>query len=130
LNPKQRVLLIVDGIINLILGALLLLVPFGMARYLGVPEPASSLYAVVLGAVLLGIGLSLLLEVRKKHLGARGLGIGGAIIINFCGAGALLGWLLVTPLELPVRGQVLLWSIVAVVMLVGVVELVTGSWRE
>lgn len=130
MKPKQRVLLIADGTINLILGVLLLMAPFGMAQYLGVPEPISYLYPCVFGGVLIGIGLSLLLEVRGERRGIRGLGIGGAIVINFCGAGALLVWLLMSPLELPIRGQVLLWSIVVVVMLVGVVELVTGSWRQ
>jgi hypothetical protein len=130
MKSKHRTLLIVDGIINLLLGVLLLLVPFGMARYLGAPEPITYLYPCVFGAVLFGIGLSLLLEVLGERRCIRGLGIGGAIVINFCGAGALLGWLLLSPQVLPVRGQVLLWSIVAVVTLVGVVELVTGSWRE
>ena len=130
MNSQHRTLLIVDGIINLALGVLLLLVPFGMASFLGVPEPTSFLYACVLGAVLFGIGLALLLEgsVRLNNFG--GLGIGGAIVITFCGAGALLGWLLMSPHDLPMRGQVLLWSIVAVVLLVGVVELVTTLWRE
>ena len=57
--------MIIDGIINLVLGILLLLVPFGMASILGVPEPVSYLYPCVLGAVLFGIGIALLLEVRS-----------------------------------------------------------------
>lgn len=122
--------MIIDGIINLVLGILLLLVPFGMASFLGVPEPVSFLYPCVLGAVLFGIGMALLLEVWGGSKGARGLGIGGAIVINFCGAGALLGWLLMSSLALPVRGRILLWCIAVVVLLVGVVELVNRSWRE
>ena len=62
--------------------------------------------------------------------GVRGLGITGAIVINFCGAGALLGWLLLTPMELPVPGRILLWSIVVVVLLVGIVELATRPWQD
>jgi hypothetical protein len=130
MKTKHRTLLIVDGIINLILGVLLLLAPFGMASFLGVPEPGSYLYPCVLGAVLFGIGLSLILESQGGVKEIRGLGIGGAIVINFCGAGALLGWLLLSPVDLPMRGRMLLWSIVGVVMLVGVAELVTGSWRQ
>lgn len=123
-------LLILDGIINLMLGVLLLSVPFGMAAFLGVPEPVSFLYPCVLGGVLFGIGVSLILETQAGSKGFRGLGIGGAIVINFCGAGVLLGWLLVSPLELPLRGQILLWSIAVVVLLVGVLELLNKSWRE
>ena len=126
----HHTLLIIDGIINLGLGVLLLLVPFGMASFLGVPEPVSFLYPSVLGGVLLGIGISLILEALVGSKGVHGLGIGGAIVINFCGAGTLLGWLLMTSIDLPLRGLVLLWSIVVVVLLVGVVELVSGSWRD
>ena len=130
MKSQHRTLLIVDGIIKLILGLLLLLIPFGIASFLGVPEPVSYLYPCVLGAVLFGIGLSLILEGRGGSKGIRGLGIAGAIVINFCGAGALLGWLLRSPIDLPVRGRMLLWSICVVVILVGVVELVSKSWRE
>jgi hypothetical protein len=130
MKQKHETLLIMDGIINLALGILLLLVPFGMASFLGVPEPVSFLYSSVLGAVLLGIGISLLLEVRGGAKNPRGLGIAGAIVINFCGAGALLGWLLMSPQELPVRGRILLWLIAVAVMLVGLVELASRPWRE
>jgi hypothetical protein len=124
MEQKHRTLLIIDGIINLVLGVLLLLVPFGMASFLGVPEPVSCLYPCVLGAVLFGIGIALLLEVWRGAEGIRGLGMGGAIVINLCGAGTLLAWLLMSPSGLPLRGQILLWSIAVVVLLVGVVELI------
>ena len=130
MEQKHRTLLIIDGIINLVLGILLLLVPFGMASFLGVPEPVSFLYPCVLGAVLFGIGIALFLEVRGSSKGIRGLGIGGAIVINFCGAVTLLGWLLMSSPDLPLRGQILLWSIAVVVLLVGVVELLNRSWQE
>lgn len=126
MERQHAALLIIDGIINLVLGILLLLVPFGMASFLGLPEPVSFLYPCVFGGVLFGIGISLLLEVGGGAKGVRGLGMAGAIVINFCGACALLGWLLMTPLDLPVRGRILLWSIVGVVLLVGIVELATG----
>ena len=130
MKKNQGILLMIDGIINLILGILLMLAPFGAARYLGVPEPVTHLYPCVFGAVLFGIGISLLLEAKGERRGVRGLGLGGAIVINFCGAGALMAWLLLSPQVLPLRGQVILWSIVGVVVLVGVVELLTGSWRQ
>ena len=130
MEQKHRALLIIDGIINLVLGILLLLVPFGMASFLGVPEPVSFLYPCVLGAVLFGIGIALLLEVWGGSKGIRGLGVGGAIVINFCGAGTLLGWLLVSSPDLPMRGRILLWCIALLVLVVGVVELVSRAWRE
>jgi hypothetical protein len=129
MKKQHHDLLFLDGIINLVLGTLLLLAPFGMASYLGVPEPVSFLYPSVLGGVLLGIGISLILEAGGESKNIHGLGMGGAIVINFCGAGALLGWLLMTSIDLPIRGLVLLWSIVVVVMLVGVGELITRPWQ-
>ena len=129
MEQKHRTLLIIDGIINLVLGILLLLVPFGMASFLGVPEPVSYLYPCVLGGVLFGIGIALILEARGESKDTRGLGLVGAIVINFCEAGTLLVWLLVSHHELPLRGQILLWSIAVVVILVGVVELVARSSR-
>jgi len=123
LQPYHRVLLIIDAIINLVLGVLLLLAPIGMATFVGVPEPASFLYPCILGGVLSGIGLALLLAAFRPAASFSGLGIGGAIIINFCGAGVLLVWLLLTAHPLPFRGLVLLWSIVMAVLLVGAAEL-------
>jgi hypothetical protein len=46
------------------------------------------------------------------------------------GLGTLLVWLLMSHPELPIRGQILLWSIAVLVILVGVVELVIRPWRE
>ena len=127
---RNHTLLMLDGIINLALGVLLLCVPFGMASVLGVPEPVSYLYPCVLGGVLFGIGISLILETRGESKGLRGLGLAGAIVINFCGAGTLLVWLLLTPVDLPIRGQLLLWSIAVAVILVGMAELANISWRK
>jgi len=119
----HRALLIIDAIINLVLGALLLMAPYGVAVFLGVPEPGSYLYSCVLGGVLVGISFTLFLAAYGQANTYGGLGIGGAIIINFCGAGALLVWLLLTSYPLPIRGLVLLWFIVIAVILVGVAEL-------
>jgi len=130
MKQQHHTLLILDGIINLALGVLLLLTPFGMAAFLGVPEPVSYLYSCVLGGVLLGIGISLIIEARGESKDTRGLGLFGAIVINFCGAGTLLVWLLMSPHDLPIRGQILLWTIAVGVILVGVVELVVRSRRD
>ena len=124
LQRHHKRLLILDGIVNLLLGLLLLLFPFGMAKLLGVPEPGLNFYPSILGAVLFGIGVTLLLEAYAGKKGIRGLGLEGAIVINFCGAGALLGWLLAVPLDIPLRGYVVLGVIAISVLLVGIVELI------
>jgi len=75
MKKQHHTLLILDGIINLILGILLLLAPFGTASFLGVPEPVSYLYTCVLGGVLIGIGIALILEARGESKDIRGLGV-------------------------------------------------------
>ena len=57
MKGKIKTLLIVDGIVNLILGILLILFPFGIAQVLGVPQSISNFYPTILGAVLFGIGI-------------------------------------------------------------------------
>ena len=39
MKAKSKKLLLIDGIVNLIIGILLLLFPLGMAQLLGVPLP-------------------------------------------------------------------------------------------
>ena len=85
MNAKQRALLTLDGIVNLILGSLLLFFPAGLAAWLGLPETRSYFYASILGAVLVGIGLALMLERYGTSWEMRGLGLHGAIAINLCG---------------------------------------------
>ena len=122
MKTSDRTLLIIDGLVNLLLGVLLLLFPWGMAALLGLPAPGSNFYPSILGAVLVGIGIALMIDARWASSGIRGLGLAGAIAINFCGAGVLLVWLLFVPPDLPLRGQITLWTIAVGVLAIGVVE--------
>ena len=129
MKPKHKTFLLIDGIVNLILGILLLLFPFGVAGILGVPQPESNFYPTILGGVILGIGIALLLEAYGERWGARGLGLGGAIAINFCGAGILMVWLIFEPLNLPLRGLIILWVIAISVCGLGILEVLAKTWR-
>ncbi len=122
MRTADRTLLVIDGLVNLTLGALLLLFPIGVADLLGVPAPESNFYPSILGAVLFGIGVALIIEVYGSPHGIRGLGLIGAMVINFCGAGVLAAWLLAVPLDLPVRGTIILGAIAVGVLAIGVVE--------
>ena len=126
----HRTLLIVDGLVNLLLGLLLLLFPLGMAQALGVPIPHTHFYASLLGAVLCGIGLALLVDAYGAPRGIRGLGLAGAIVINFCGAGALIVWLMTASMDIPIRGRIVLWTIAVAVVGIGVVELLSKPWKH
>ncbi|MEJ2079565.1 MAG: serine/threonine-protein kinase [Acidobacteriota bacterium] len=129
MQHKHRVLLTIDGLVNLVVGVLLLFSPAGVAVWLGLPATGTSFYASILGAVILGIGLALLLELRAAPRRFRGLGLGGAIAINLSGGGALLVWLIAVPLGIPLRGYIILWIVALVVLVIGIVELATKSWK-
>ena len=129
MERKQEILLSIDGIINLVLGILLLLFPFGIAELLGVPEAKTNFYPTILGGVIFGIGISLFIERYGFKHQIRGLGLGGAIAINICGALVLLIWLLINPFNLPLRGYIILWTIAAGVLIIGIIELIAKSWR-
>jgi hypothetical protein len=125
---KRSHALIADAVINFILGGLLiLLIPFPgqISGWLGVPEPDSAFYASIFGGVLIGIGIALVLESRRKDPGQLvGLGLGGAIAINLSGGIVLLGWLLFGKLGLPLRGSVFLWIVAILLVAISMVELV------
>jgi hypothetical protein len=129
MGKKHALLLTIDGIINLALGILLLLFPLGMAELLSLPQSTVNFYPTILGAVIFGIGIALLIERYGHTRNIRGLGLGGAIAINLCGAIALLVWLVSTPLNIPLRGYVILWSIAVIVLLIGIIEILAKSWK-
>ncbi|MGD8262931.1 MAG: hypothetical protein PVF14_18400 [Desulfobacterales bacterium] len=130
MKVKCNALLLIDGIVNLILGIVLLLFPFGIAQLLGVPLPSFNFYPTILGAVILGIGIALLIEVFGASRDIRGLGLAGAIAINFCGAGILILWLIFAPLNLPLRGYYVLWTIAIGVLAIGFIELISNAWKH
>ena len=129
MESKTKILLLIDGIVNLLLGILLLLFPLGIAELFGVPQPNNNFYTTILGAVIFGIGIALLIEAYGKPHGIHGLGIAGAIAINFCGAGILTVWIISDPFNLPLRGYITLWTIAILVLAIGFVELLAKSWK-
>jgi hypothetical protein len=127
---KKNLLLVIDGIVNLALGILLIFFPEQLKGALDLPEVETFFYVNIFGAVLFGIGLALLLDHFTGRAGITGLGIGGAIIINFCGGGALLYWLIFGGLRLSPGGALFLWSIAILVLGVALVELLSKTWKE
>ena len=119
-------LLLIDCLINLLLGILLLLFPFGIIELLGLPKSNTYFYSSILGAIILGIGLALLLELVGYSKNTRGLGLGGAILINLTGAIVLFYWLLFGSLTIPLKGQIILWIVVIIVFFIGITELIAS----
>lgn len=122
MNLSRNILLLVDAIVNLILGLFLLFFPAGIIELLGLPPTNTHFYASILGAVLFGIGIALLLELLGPQKQVVGLGIGGVIAINFCGSIVLMLWLIFGTLEIPLRGRIILWIVGLLVFFIGVAE--------
>lgn len=130
MKRKQDILLSIDGFINVLLGLLLILFPVGIAEFFGVPISNTNFYPTILGGVIFGIGIALYIERYGYKNNIKGLGLGGAIAINICGGLVLLIWLLINPFDLPLRGYIVLWIIALLVLLVGIIELGTRSWKH
>lgn len=120
-ESRSRVLLL-DALINLVLGAALLCFSV-TAPMLGIPPAAHAFYPMILGAVLFGIGLALLWEVYRGAEQPVGLGLGGAVAINLCGGVALTGWLLLGNLDVPLRGRIVLWTLAVVLVVISLAEI-------
>jgi len=130
-NPlKRQQVLLLDSSINLVLGIILTSFPGELVRLLGIPPVAQSFYPSVLGAVLLGIGIALIIEYYRRPGGAVGLGLGGAVAINLCGGVVLVLWLLSGKLEIPLRGQVLLWILAIALIAISGVEILAHRRSE
>ena len=129
MDKNHCFLIFLDGVINLLLGIILLLFPWGSGQWLGLPIPSNHFYPTLLGAVIFGIGLALMLEWKGQSENYRGLGLEGAILINFVGGGVLLLWLLFVPLQLPLRGVIILWVVAISVLVVGLIELLSRFRR-
>ena len=54
---KKNILLKADGIINVVLGILLLLFPFGVGDILGMPPTINHFYTTILGGVIFAFWL-------------------------------------------------------------------------
>jgi hypothetical protein len=106
----------------------LLLFPDGIIDLFGLPKTDTNFYPSILGAILFGIGLALLFERVGHAKRFHGLGLGGAIVINIVGSLVLICWLLFGSLNIPLKGQIILWVVGFVVFLIGILEFATKSW--
>ena len=128
MKPRYKRLLFIDCIVNLLLGILLLLFPIGIIDFLGLPQTDTNFYPSILGAVIFGIGLALFLELAGHEKRFRGLGLGGAILINIFGSLVLFIWLIFGSVTIPLKGQIILWATGLIVFSIGIAELLTKSY--
>jgi hypothetical protein len=114
--------LLIDGLINLSLGALLAVYPAPVLKAIGIPVVELPFYASILGAVLFGIGIALIIQIKNPSMG---LGLGGAITINLCGGFCLAAWLLFGHLTIPIKGYYIMWGLVIILAGISLFELVS-----
>lgn len=120
----MKVILIVDAVINFVLGVLLLVFSPTIVSLLGVPPSSTRFYPNILGAIFVGITIALLVGAAGKEAQRNsGLGLMGAISINLCGGATLALWLIFGRLHLPGRGFAFLWVLVFLLVAVSLVEL-------
>lgn len=116
-------MLVIDAMINFVLGFLLVVFPTDVVELLGLPMANHAFYPTMLGAVLIGISIALLLECNRRGSGMVGLGLGGAIAINLCAAFVLTFWLLNGKLRVSLFGQIILWIITVILVVISSFEI-------
>lgn len=121
----MKAILLIDALINFVLGVLLLIFSPAIASWLGVPTSSTNFYPNILGAIFIGITIALLIDAKggKKYIN-KGLGLLGAISINLCGGTALALWLILGDIKLPGKGLIMLWSLVTILIMVSMIELI------
>jgi hypothetical protein len=122
MKNEDRMLLLIDSVVNTVLGLVLLAFPLGSGEILGLPISEKNFYPAILGAVLLGIGIALFIEVKYYDRGKRGLGLDGAIIINIVASVVLIIILIFGQLNISTTGLTILWVVGLSVLIIGLAE--------
>jgi hypothetical protein len=122
MKNEDRILLLIDSVVNTVLGLVLLAFPLGSGEILGLPISEKNFYPAILGAVLLGIGIALFIEVKYYDRGKRGLGLDGAIIINIVASVVLIIILIFGQLNISTTGLTILWVVGLSVLIIGLAE--------
>jgi hypothetical protein len=123
-RPRFRVILMIDAVVNLLLGILLMIFPQNIFVFFGLPVTYEPFYTSVLGAILIGIAVALVIEATRKTGIFTGLGLGGAIAINVCAACAIMLWLVSGRLIMPLRGYLVLWLLIFILLIISGIELI------
>ncbi len=122
MKKEDKILLLIDSIVNVAIGLLLLCYPLGIGKILGLPKSEEDFYVLILGAVILGIGIALFIDLKYYDKGMRGLGLEGAIAINIIASVVLIIILIFGTLNISDVGLIILWFIGILVFSIGIVE--------
>ena len=115
-------LLWIEAIIKFSGGVVLLLIPISAARAVGLPHGNIGLWPRIAGALLIGIAGAIYLEglhlTQFKH---GGLGLAGVAVINITAIFAIATFLVLNLIK-TIRGRLIMWSLVTLLMVLVVFE--------
>lgn len=121
----MKTILLIDALINFVIGVLLLIFSPAIVSWLGVPSSSTNFYPNILGAIFIGITIALLIgAIGKKNNSTEGLGLLGAISINLCGGTMLALWLIFGDIKIPAKSFIILWMLVTILIIVSLIELI------
>jgi hypothetical protein len=112
-------LLWIEACLKLGTGLALVATPRTLARLLGLPSADQPFWPRLLGALLIGLGIASLLEVRMQG----GLGLAGSVAVNLAGAAMIATLLSLGRAGKTMRGRFLLWLAAAALVILGLVEI-------
>jgi NO-binding membrane sensor protein with MHYT domain len=118
-------LLWIEACLKLGTGLALVTTPRMLARLLGLPSADQPFWPRLLGALLVGLGIASLLEVRMQG----GLGLAGSVAVNLAGAAMIVTLLILGRAGKTMRGRFLLWLTAAALVILGLVEIAYASER-
>jgi NO-binding membrane sensor protein with MHYT domain len=118
-------LLWIEACFKLGTGLALVTTPRMLARLLGLPSADQPFWPRLLGALLVGLGIASLLEVRMQG----GLGLAGSVAVNLAGAAMIITLLILGRAGKTMRGRFLLWLTAAALVILGLVEIAYASER-
>jgi hypothetical protein len=122
MKKADKILLVIDSVVNIVIGIILLCFPLGIGDYLELPKSDNNFYPTILGALTFGIGIALFIEYKYSDNGKRGLGIEGAIIINLIASSVLIIFLVFGNLNISLLGSAILWFVGILVFAIGLFE--------
>ena len=113
-------LLWIETLLNFFGGLALIIAPLSTIRLLGLPSTPTGFWPRLLGTLLLGISLALFLEGSVP--GSRGLGLAGALIINFSVLSMMAAMLVWEAGPQSARGRALMWALIVLLLWLSALE--------
>ncbi len=113
-------LLILETLLKLAGGAALLLFPGTIIKLLGLPPASDGFWPRLVGALLMGLSGAFYLEAR--FAGSKGMGLGGAVIVNCVVAATLVLSMTLGGTAKP-RGRAALWLLVMILVGLSLIQI-------